>query len=73
MFDQYGFLYILDTANSRVQKWYPGAPYGTTVVSATFSTPLGLTFDLSGDVVIADTNYQRILSFPIYCRKCDMN
>ena len=69
MFDQYGFLYILDTANSRVQKWYPGASYGTTVISATFSTPLGMTFDLLNNLVIADTNYQRILSFSTYCGK----
>ncbi len=67
--DQYGYIYILDTANSRVQKWYPGATYGLTVVAATMNSPYGLSFDLFGNLFIADTIYQRILSFAVYCRK----
>jgi len=67
--DQYGYIYILDTANSRVQKWYPGATYGLTVVAATMNSPYGMSFDLFGNLFIADTIYQRILSFAVYCRK----
>jgi len=52
-----------------VQKWYPGASYGTTVISATMSSPSGMKFDLLGNLVIADTSYQRILSFGLTCRK----
>ncbi|CAF4986886.1 unnamed protein product, partial [Rotaria socialis] len=29
MMDPYGFIYVLDTGNARVQKWYPGNSYGT--------------------------------------------
>jgi hypothetical protein len=69
MFDQYGFMYILDTGNSRIQKWVPGASYGTTVISATMNNPSGMTFDLFGNLFVTDTNYQRILSFGLTCRK----
>ncbi|CAF5135885.1 unnamed protein product, partial [Rotaria socialis] len=34
MMDPYGFIYVLDTGNARVQKWYPGNSYGTTILSA---------------------------------------
>ncbi len=67
--DPYGYIYILDNSNTRVQKWYLGSTYGTTVLSATLSNPQGMTVDLLGNLVIADTNYQRVLSFHLYCRK----
>ncbi len=62
-------MYILDYGNSRVQKWYPGASYGTTVVSATMNAPTGMKFDRFGNIVIADTSYHRIISFGLTCRK----
>jgi len=68
-FDQYGYIYILDTSNTRVQKWYPGAAYGITVIAATMNSPYGMSFDLFGNLFIADTSYQRILSFSLSCRK----
>ncbi len=52
-----------------MQKWFPGASYGTTVISATMSSPSGMNIDLLGNLVIADTSYQRILSFGLTCRK----
>lgn len=67
--DQYGYLYVLDSVNDRVQKWLPFAPFGTTVVATTMSTPLGMQFDTLGNLVIADTSYHRIISFGITCRK----
>jgi hypothetical protein len=62
-------MYVLDFGNSRVQKWYPGASYGTTVVSATMNGPTGMKFDRLGNIVIADTSYDRVISFGISCRK----
>lgn len=70
-FDPQGFMYVLDLSNDRVQKWWPGAPYGQTVVSANvMASPIGMQFDLLGNMVITDTSNHRVLSFPIACRKC---
>ena len=69
LMDQYGYLYILDYSNSRVQKWWPGATYGTTVVAATMSNPMNMKFDRLGGIVIADTYYHRIISFALTCRE----
>ncbi|CAF4729948.1 unnamed protein product [Rotaria sp. Silwood1] len=66
-FDQYGYMYVLDQGNNRVQKWFPGGIYGTTVISTTMSSPIGMQWDLLGNLVIADTSYHRILSFPVTC------
>lgn len=65
----YGYIYVLDTGNARVQKWYPGNPYGTTILSATMSSPIGMSLDFSGNLYIADTSYHRIVSFGLTCRK----
>lgn len=67
--DPYGYIYILDTANNRVQRWWPGAAYGITVLAASMTTPYGLQFDNRGNMVIADTYNHRILFFGITCRK----
>lgn len=69
LLDQQGWLYILDYSNSRVQKWWPGATYGTTVVSSPMSNPMNMKFDRSGAIVIADTYNHRIISFGLTCRK----
>ena len=67
-FDTYGFMYILDSGNNRVQKWLPGAAFGTTVVTATMNTPMGMTMDRFGNLVIADTSQHRVISFGLTCR-----
>ena len=67
--DQYGYLYVLDYGNSRIQKWYPGAAYGTTVVSASFYNPCGMQFDRLNNLVVADTYNHRVVSFGVFCRK----
>lgn len=67
--DPYGFLFVLDASNSRVQKWWPGASFGVTVLAASMSIPLGMQLDVTGRLYIADTNFQRILSFAVQCRK----
>ena len=69
LFDSFGFMYILDYGNNRVVKWFPGAPYGTSVVSASFYNPCGMQFDRLNNIVIADTYNHRITSFGVICRK----
>ena len=68
-FDPFGFMYVLDYSNNRVQKWMPGAAYGLTVISTTMSGPTGMQWDTFGNFVIADTGYHRIISFGLSCRK----
>jgi len=59
----------MDFNNDRVQKWYPGANYGVTVAATPMYYPYGMEFDRLGNIVIADTSYQRVISFGITCRK----
>ena len=68
-FDPYGYMYILDYSNARVQRWLPGASYGVTVVSAAMSAPVGMRIDRLGNIVIADTSYHRVISCALTCRK----
>lgn len=62
-------MFVLDSSNNRVQRWWPGGAFGTTVLQATLSNALGMSLDRAGTLYIADTGYQRILSFPVWCRK----
>ena len=62
-------MYILDYSNARIQKWFPGGSYGTTVVSGSMNLPIGLKFDRLDNLVVADTSYHRIISFGVVCRK----
>ena len=68
-FDQYKYMYVLDTANNRVQRWAPAATYGITIVSGSMNTPYGLKFDFTGTLYVADYNNHRIGSFKMNCRK----
>lgn len=69
MFDRYGSMFILDSGNSRVQKWASGVTFGVTIISSTMSTPLGMTFDAAGNILLADTGYHRISRYPLLCRE----
>lgn len=69
MVDIYGYMYILDAGNNRIQKWLPGMTFGVTIVQTTMSTPLGMSFDGFGNIVVADTSYHRINLFALGCRK----
>jgi sugar lactone lactonase YvrE len=60
-FDPQGYMYILDYGNDRVQKWLPGAAYGVTVLATPLNNPIGMQFDLSGNIVITDTSNHRIV------------
>src|ERR1700678_3617821 len=68
--DQYGYIYILDYNNDRVQKWWPAASYGTTVAAATMGNPYGLALDTLGNMYVCDTTNHRVLKFGLLCRKC---
>ncbi|CAF5161613.1 unnamed protein product, partial [Rotaria sp. Silwood1] len=67
MVDQYGSIYILDSGNTRIQKWTSGATFGTTVLTTTLSNPLGMGVSAVGNLFIADTNSHRVQSFSVYC------
>lgn len=69
LFDVAGFMYILDSGNARIQKWWPGATYGTTLVATAFSGPVGMQLDRANNLVVADTGNHRIVSFGLLCRK----
>lgn len=68
-FDQYGYMYVLDYNNDRIQKWLPGASFGVTVAATTMYNPFGMRFDRLSNIVVADTANHRILSFALICRK----
>ncbi len=59
----------MDSGNNRIQRWSPGSTYGITVVSASLSSPSGMAFDPSGNLVIADMGNHRVVQAPISCRK----
>ncbi|CAF2238833.1 unnamed protein product, partial [Rotaria magnacalcarata] len=67
-FDQYGYMYIMDSGNNRIQRWWPGATYGTTVASSTsLYNPRGLIIDPLGNLVLADCSNHRVVSFAGGC------
>lgn len=68
-FDRFGYMYVIDAGNSRIQRWLPGMTYGVTVVTAALSTPYGISFDLFGNIFVADTLNHRIILFKVSCRK----
>ena len=68
-FDPFGYLYILDSGNSRIQRWLPRSTYGVTVVSSSMSTPYSMEIDPRGNLAVVDTSYQRVLLFSMTCRK----
>ena len=68
--DPYGYIYVLDFSNDRVQKWWPGAAYGSTVAaSSTLGNTYGLTMGPAGNLYVADTSNHRVVQFGILCRK----
>lgn len=69
IFDQYGYMYVLDCGNNRVQKWLPGASYGVTVVSSSFNNPYGMQMDRLNNIMVADCYNHRVAVFGILCRK----
>ena len=62
-------MYVMDSGNNRIQRWWPGSTYGVTVVAASFSNPRGIAFDPSGNLAIADQSYDRVVLASIVCRE----
>ena len=69
VFDQYGYMYVLDTGNNRIQKWFPGAAYGVTVVAAALYNAYGMQMDRLNNLLVADCYNHRVAAFSIVCRK----
>jgi hypothetical protein len=70
IYDQYGYLYIMDAGNERIQCWIPGATYGITIASTnTMNTPRGMHFDSYGNLAVTDEYMHRVISFAMLCRK----
>ena len=68
-FDQYNNLYVMDSGNDRIQRWWPGSTYGVTVASAVLANPRGMAFDPWGNLVVTDMSYHRVVLFSVACRK----
>ena len=68
-FDQFENMYIMDTGNNRIQRWWPGSTYGVTVAATSSAYLRGMALDPSGNLVTPDYSYHRILLFPVTCRK----
>lgn len=68
-FDQFGYMYIMDAGNNRIQQWASGSAFGVTVASASLSNPRGLSIDPNGNLAVADYSYDRVVLFPVVCRK----
>ena len=69
-FDQYGNMYVLDSGNNRIQRWWPNSTYGITVASSgSLWNPRGMSFDRFGNLVVADLSNHRVVSFINSCRK----
>jgi len=66
--DPSGNLFVVDSANNRVQKWLPGAAVGLTVAGGNgqgsaqnqLDLPRGVALDGSGAVYVADTQANRV-------------
>ncbi|CAM4857880.1 unnamed protein product [Rotaria socialis] len=66
--DQYNNLFILDTRNTRIQKWPPGSIDGSTVISIPASfIGYSMRFDQAGNLLVVDGLHKRIISFPVVC------
>lgn len=43
--------------------------FGVTVATTNMNNPYGMTMNPFGNIVVADSSYQRIISFGLMCRK----
>ncbi|CAF3727568.1 unnamed protein product, partial [Adineta steineri] len=65
--DQNGTLYVLDSGNLRVQRFFPNSTIGTTIINGTsgyklneFYTMDGISVDLNGNIYILDHGNERV-------------
>lgn len=68
--DQNKNMYIVDGGNNRIQRWSPGSTYGVTIASSTsLLDPRGIAIDTLGNLVVADCDRHRVISFFGRCSK----
>lgn len=58
-------MYICDSKNNRIQKWFQNATSGVTAVgsSANLGNPLAITFDKNGSLYVVNTGYGNVKKF----------
>ena len=59
-------MYICDSKNNRIQRWFQNATTGATVAGsgAGLEYPMGIAFDKNGYLYVADTKKNRVQKFP---------
>ncbi|CAF1467869.1 unnamed protein product [Adineta ricciae] len=75
--DNLGYIYISDERNNRIMRWYEGDRQGLIIVgnkvqqikeTNQLSFPQGLTFDVQGNLYVADSGNNRIVKFEKYSK-----
>ena len=62
--DSYGYVYVTDTGNNRIEKFGPDGTYLQTYgASAGLKSPIGIAVDKSGDIYVADDGNNQIVEF----------
>lgn len=58
-------MYICDSKNNRIQRWFQNGTTGTTVAGsgAGLDSPMGITMDKNGNLYVADTKKNRVQRF----------
>lgn len=60
---------VVDECIIRIQRWLSGTTSGVTLVVTVLSSPRGMALDPSGNLVVPDLSYSRIILYPVNCRK----
>ena len=71
--DHLGTVYVADSNNHRVMRWYKGATEGNIIVGGNgtgekpdqFRYPFGLSFDRRGNLYVVDKDNHRVQRFNI--------
>ncbi|CAF1234674.1 unnamed protein product, partial [Didymodactylos carnosus] len=72
--DRQGYLYILDYANTRIQRWAPNAVYGVTILATTsgkgtnqWTYPYSMKTDQLGNLYVVDAYTNRVQKYTLSC------
>jgi hypothetical protein len=77
--DQMGTVYVVESINHRVMRWFKGSTSGSVVIGGRgaggrtdqLSTPLDLKFERHGNLYVADSENYRVQMFAIDKSFCD--